>query len=121
MALPAPVGTWLTVDEYKAYARIDGSDTTDDAAITEAVNSSMETIQLRAPAAFALDPDTGEPLGPVPGAVHLAGLMLTNRLMARRNSPDGIVGVFDQGAARIMSTDADIVAQLSPWTPMVMA
>lgn len=121
MALPAPVGTWLTADEYKAWARIDVADTTDDAAIGEAVNSSMETIALRAPAAFALDPDTGAPLGPVPAAVHEAGLLLANRLMARRNSPDGIVGVSDMGTARVMSYDADIAQLIAPWTPMVIA
>jgi hypothetical protein len=109
------------VDEYKAYARIDGTDTTDDAAITEAVNSSMEAIMLRAPGAFLTDPDTGEALGPVPHAVHQAGLLLTNRLMSRRNSPDGVVGVSDMGTARILSYDADITQMLSPWTPAVVA
>jgi hypothetical protein len=120
MSSPGPGAAWLTPDEYKAYARIDTGDTTDDAAITEAVGAAMEAIELRAPVAFALDPDTGEPLGPVPAGVHQAALLLTNRLMSRRNSPDGVVGVSDMGTARILSYDADINAFLGPWTEMVV-
>jgi hypothetical protein len=41
--------------------------------------------------------------------------------MARRNSPDGIVGVSDMGTARVMSYDADIAQLIAPWTPMVIA
>jgi len=47
--------------------------------------------------------------------------LLTNRLMSRRNSPDGVVGVVDMGTARVMSYDADITALVSPWTEMVVA
>jgi hypothetical protein len=114
-----PWGPWLTPDEYKAYARIESADTTDDAAITEAVDASMEAIQLRAPRGFVTD-EAGAAL-PVPYGVHQAGLLLTNRLMSRRNSPDGVVGVSDMGTARILSYDADINVLLSPWTEMVVA
>jgi hypothetical protein len=112
---------WLTVDAYKAYARIDPTDTTDDAAISEAVAASMEALELRAPRAFATDED-GDPILPaVPDGLHQAGLLLANRLMARRNSPDGIVGVMDTGTARVMSYDADITSLVSPWTVVVVA
>jgi hypothetical protein len=110
----------LTADEYKAWARIDPADTADDTAISEAVDASSEAIELRAPAAFATD-DTGTPLGPVPVSVHNAGLLLANRLLSRRNSPDGIVGVSDMGTARIASYDADISGLLGPWLDSVVA
>jgi hypothetical protein len=110
---------WLTPEQYKAYARIDSADTTDDAAITEAVNASMETIEIRAPVAFALD-EFGDPL-PVPYGVHQAGLLLTNRLMSRRNSPDGIAGVGDMGTAMVRSYDTDIDGLLGAWTESVVA
>jgi hypothetical protein len=113
-----PGPPWLTSDDYKAWARI--SDTTDDAAIDEAVSAAAESVQLRAPAAFTVDPDTGV-ADPVPRAVKQAGLLLANRLMARRNSPDGVVGVSDMGTATILSYDADISAMLGPWTGMVVA
>jgi len=112
---------WLTPDEYKGWARIDASDTTDDVAIGEAVNASMETVEMRAPVAFATDSTTGAPLYPsCPSSIHEAGLLLTNRLMARRNSPDGIVGVSDMGTARVLSYDADIQTLISPYTEMVV-
>ena len=110
---------WLTVDQYKAWARIDPADTADDAAIAECVEAAQEAIEIRAPRAFALD-ESGDPL-PVPSSVHQAGLLLSNRLMSRRNSPDGVVGVSDMGTARIMSYDADITGLLGPWSAVVLA
>jgi hypothetical protein len=117
--VPGPWGPWLTMDEYKGYARIDSADTTDDAAISESVNASMEVIQLRAPGGFVLD-EADQPV-PVPDAIHLAGLMLVNRLMSRRNSPDGVVGVADMGTATVLSYDADINALISGKTGVVVA
>ena len=115
----APPAPWLTVAEYKAWARIDPGDVADDAAISEAVDASQEAIWLRAPAAFAVD-EAGTAL-PVPRGVHEAGLLVANRLVSRRNSPDGIVGVSDMGTARIASYDADVSALLGPHLPSVVA
>lgn len=114
----APV--WLTADAYKAWARIDAADTADDAAIGQAVDAAAEAIETRAPRAFTADPDTGDPV-PVPSPIVEAGLLLTNRLMSRRNSPDGVVGVSDMGTATILSYDADITQLVSPWTDVVVA
>jgi len=111
---------WLTLEDYKAWARIDPTDTLDDTAISLAVAAAMEALELRAPVAFQVD-DTGTPLIPVPSALIEAGNLLTNRLVARRNSPDGIVGVSDMGTARVQSYDADITALVSPWTEMTVA
>jgi hypothetical protein len=108
-------GAWLTVPEYKAWARIDTGDTADDAAITEAVDASMEGIEGWAVKAFAPTVDV------LPWTVHQAGLLLANRLMARRNSPDGVVGVSDMGTATILANDADINRMLSRWTDSVLA
>jgi hypothetical protein len=113
-------GTWLDVDAYKAYARIAPTDTTDDAAISEAVAAAMEALELRAPPAFAVTADGTDVFAEVPAGVHQAGLLLTNRLMARRNSPDGVVGVADMGTARVASYDADITALVAPWSEMVV-
>lgn len=122
MVAPGPPD-WLTADEYKAWARI--GDTTDDAAIAEAVAASMAALAGRAARAFPADPDTGEiPADPIPAAypaLHQAGLLLTNRLMSRRNSPDGVVGVPDTGTATIVSYDADISSLIGRWTEVVLA
>jgi hypothetical protein len=118
---PRAIGPWLTLDEYKAFARIDVSDTTDDAAITEAVTAASGALELRARLAFAVD-EVGDPIYPVvPAEVHEAGLLLANRLLARRNSPDGVVGVADMGTARVASYDADISALVGPYVESVLA
>jgi hypothetical protein len=121
MVAPDPPA-WLTVADYKTWARI--TDTTDDAAISSAVAASMGALELRAVKAFPADPDTGAPATvPIPkyfAAVHQAGLLLTNRLMSRRNSPDGVVGVPDTGTATIVSYDADISSLIGPATEMVL-
>jgi hypothetical protein len=114
-----PGGPWLTVAGYKAWARIDAGDTADDAAIQEASDAAAQALQLRAPLGFTVD-ESGDPL-PVPAMLIQAGLLLTNRLMARRNSPDGVVGVSDMGTATILSYDADISQMVGPWTDMVVA
>jgi hypothetical protein len=113
-----PGGPWLTTDAYKAWARIDPLDTADDVAIRAAVDASQEAVQLRAPKGFTTDAN-GDPL-PVPAMLVEAGLLLTNRLMSRRNSPDGIVGVSDMGTATILSYDTDISQNIGPWTEMVV-
>lgn len=114
-----PGGPWLTLDGYKGWARIDASDSADDAAIQAAVDASSEALELRAPAGFTVD-ENGDPL-PVPAMLVQAGYLLTNRLMSRRNSPDGVVGVSDMGTATILSYDADISQMVGPWTEMVVA
>lgn len=116
-----PGGPWLTTDDYKAWARIDPGDTSDDVAIGHAVGAASEACELRAPRAFQVD-DSDPPVAyPVPEMVIQAALLITNRLMSRRNSPDGVVGVPDLGAAVIVSYDADVSQMLGPWTEMVVA
>lgn len=109
---------WLTVDDYKAWARIATTDTRDDAAIGDAVVAVSAAVAKRCPRLF-VDVD-GEPPA-IPGDVMQAALLWTNRLMSRRNSPDGVVGVADLGTAQIRPTDADILRLLSPYTAMVLS
>jgi hypothetical protein len=113
---------WLTADEYKAFARIDPSDTSDDVAIDEAVAATVETLEDRAALAFATDVD-GAPVYPAcPARLHESGLLLVNRLLSRRNSPDGIVGLTDMGtAARVASKDSDVLEMIGPFIPAVLA
>lgn len=121
-----PDSPWLAVADYKEWARIDAADTADDVAISKATDTAQATLQLRAPAAWLKDttedppviswnPNGAEPM------LYQAGLLLANRLMSRRNSPDGVVGVSDMGTATILSYDADINQLVAPWSDMVVA
>lgn len=105
--------TWLTLASYKAWARI--VDTVDDVAIQGAVDAVVDKLQNM------LAPETFAPDGSAPADVSQAGLLYVNRLMSRRNSPDGVVGVADLGTAVILPTDSDIRRLLSPYTPPVLA
>jgi hypothetical protein len=107
------VSAWLTADQYKAWARI--TDTVDDEAIDAAVTAVMAKF------ATLLRPETFYDDGSVPGDVSEAGLLYVNRLMSRRNSPDGVVGVADLGTAAILPVDADIKRLVSQYTAMVLA
>lgn len=109
MALPTGLN-WPTVDEYKDWARI--RDTSDDVAIDQALSAVMEAIVARAPSLATAD---------CPTDVLYATLLWTNRLLSRRNSPDGIVGVADLGVATIAKADRDVLQLLSPWVEPVLA
>jgi hypothetical protein len=109
--MPLPTGlNWPTVDEYKDWARI--RDTSDDVAIDQALSAVMEAIVARAPTLATAD---------CPTDVLYAVLLWTNRLLSRRNSPDGIVGVADLGVATIAKADRDVLQLLSPWIAPVLA
>jgi hypothetical protein len=109
MALPTGLN-WPTVDEYKDWARI--RDTSDDVAIDQALSAVMEATVARAPALATVD---------CPTDVLYATLLWTNRLLSRRNSPDGIVGVADLGVATIAKADRDVLQLLSPWLEPVLS
>jgi hypothetical protein len=59
------------------------------------------------------DPD-GLPLDPPDDLVQAVNL-LTARYLARRNSPDGIVGMGDLGPANVPVIDRDVERLMDPW------
>jgi hypothetical protein len=109
MALPTGSG-WPDVDEYKAWARV--SDTVDDAALDQALSAVQEAVVVRCPSLATAS---------CPYDAYYAVLLWTNRVLNRRNSPDGIVGVADLGVATIKNFDKDIAQMLSPYVEPVIA
>ena len=103
---------WLTLDDYKAWARI--ADTMDDVAIQQAIDAVDGKFRLILRPVIWSEPA-------VSADVVEAGLLYVNRLLARRNSPDGVVGVSDLGTATIQPYDSDIRRLLGPHTQMVLA
>jgi hypothetical protein len=106
-----PLGSgWPDLAEYKEWARI--ADTRDDAAIDQALAAVTSSIVERCPLLLT---------EACPYEAQYATLLWTNRLLSRRNSPDGIVGVADLGIATVSRADKDILQMLSPWLEQVIA
>jgi hypothetical protein len=99
------------VAAYKRWARI--ADTVDDAAIAAAVDA-VNTYVARE--CTLLDPDEESPPDVVYGC-----LLLVNRLLARRNSPEGVVGSIDGVVADIGRYDPDVARLLDPYTGAKLA
>jgi hypothetical protein len=107
------VATWPTLADYCAYARI--PDTLDDDAIEGSLAAVKAAVITRCPMlATVTDPD-------VPDDVRHAMLIWCNRLVARRNSPEGIVGSPEMGVASIGRWDPDVGRLLAPYTAAVLA
>jgi hypothetical protein len=109
MALPTGLG-WPDIDEYRKWARV--PDNIDDVAIDQALLAVQEAIVARCPTLATAE---------CPNDVQYACLLWTNRVLNRRNSPDGIVGVADLGVANISKIDTDIRQMLSPHVEPVIA
>jgi len=111
------VTPWPDLDAYKAWARLAPDDTTDDVAITAALNGATAAVLARCRS--LVEPGTGLPVEDCPPDVVEAVLMWTNRLFNRRNSPTGVVGVADTGQIVVPGRDADIARLLAPWRTVV--
>jgi hypothetical protein len=107
---------WPDADAYRAWARI--PDAVDDAAIGYALAAVRAAVVARCP---VLVGDTWPDQTQCPEDVAQAVLLWTNRVLARRNSPDGVVGVADLGIANVARMDVDIQRMLSPWLAVVLA
>lgn len=66
-------------------------------------------------AAVASDGSVMDP----PGAIVQAVKILTTRYLARRNSPEGILGMDDLGAVRIPGIDRDVETLIQPYRRVV--
>lgn len=101
---------WPTVADYKAYARI--GDTLDDVAIATALAAAKDAIWQRCSTVRG---------GYTPPAVEQAALLWTSRLLARRMSPEGVVGTPELGVANIGRYDPDVARLLAPYVDPVLA
>jgi len=98
------MANWPTLEDYKAFARIE--DQEDDALILQALEAVQVNVEERiGPHAYL----GGLPGGDIKSDVAYAVLLWTNRLVKRRNSPEGVVGTSLDGiVADIGRTDPDV-------------
>lgn len=109
-----------TLGSLKVFLGLEDSDTVDDAALQESLNAAL-TAQGQVcayPRDVFGDPDFTPDLVL---AVHLRA----QRYVARRNSPEGIVGLSGTGgdfvAARVSSFDADVLHLEGPYRKIPVA
>ncbi len=58
---------------------------------------------------------------PAPADLVQAINLLTARYLARRNSPDGMVGMGELGPARVTIADRDVERLIDPWRNIPVA
>lgn len=103
-----------TLEEVKTWLGLEAADTVDDALLTTSLDAAI-AAQTR----VCFYPTDTDGLDVVPEDLYEAILLRTQRYAARRSSPEGVVGITgtsgDFAAARLPSTDADIVRLEGPW------
>jgi hypothetical protein len=65
------------------------------------------------------EPAVGETWPPAPDDLVQAVKLQTARMLQRRQSPDGLVGMGDLGIARVPISDRDVDALMRPYRPVV--
>jgi gamma-glutamyl:cysteine ligase YbdK (ATP-grasp superfamily) len=104
--------SWPDILSYRNWARV--PDTDDDCAIAAALAAVIAAIEARCPRLFGPTPH-------VPDDAYQAALLWTNRVFARRNSPEGVIGVSDMGVVTVGRWDPDVQRLLSPYVDPVLA
>jgi len=108
------------LDDFKAWLGLEASDAADDVVLTQSLDAAL--IQQALVILVPVDDFGEEVFGPdLTEAVYLRA----QRLAARRNSPEGIVGLSGAGgdftAARVPAYDADVVALEAPYRRIPVA
>lgn len=110
-----------TLPEVKAWLGLDPDDTTDDVVLSESLAAAIAS--QNAVCLYPVDEDTDEAYysDDLVEAIYLR----TQRLAARRNSPEGVIGLAGVGGefvgARVPTGDPDILRLEGPHLNMVVA
>lgn len=102
-----------TLADVKAWMKLDPSDTSDDVALTEGMSAAQAHMRTQT----VVDDYAGD----LPGDLRESFFLRVQRYLARRNSPDGLVGFSDFGPVRVSSFDADIERLEGPHRKVVLA
>ena len=108
-----------TLDKFKAWLGLDPGDNVDDVVLTDSLKAALaaQAMTVAYPLADATDPDSGLAFT---DDLTTAIWLRAQRLAARRNSPEGVVGLSsgsgDFTGARLPATDVDVARLEAPWT-----
>jgi hypothetical protein len=119
--VPPPSGTggWPTITDVKGYLRL-GTDTSDDAVVTEQLNAATKWAWNRCDPQF-WDQTNPNWVGYVPDPLFTVVVMEAGRLYRRRDSVDGTIGWGDMGVVRVGPKDPDIETLIAPYLNVVFA
>ena len=110
-----------TLDEVREWLRL--SDDIDDVALQAGLLAAVEHqgSVLHLPTRTVDPCDGGDPVDEpyYTDALRLAVMLRTARYLARRNSPEGIIGLGEFGGVQIAVVDRDIAALEAPYMPVV--
>lgn len=102
-----------TLVEFKDFLSLDSTDTQDDAALQQALDAALEAQCL-----VVCYPVDGFGDRTFTADLRTAIFLRAQRYVARRNSPEGIVGLSGVGgdfvSARVPGFDSDVLALESP-------
>lgn len=104
---------WVTLDEFKdEMDRVEDEDDInagrDDTRLQRALDAAVAFVERVRKGHFNFD---GDPVSELPAPtpdVKLGTLRLAHRWYLRRRSPEGMLNMAEQGAARVSSYDPDI-------------
>jgi hypothetical protein len=114
-----------TLDDVKQWLGLDADDEVDDELLQTSLDAAIaaQGRVCRYPSTHDDELDVDVPY--VEPDQYEALLLRTQRYAARRSSPEGVVGITgtsgDFAAARLPSTDADIVRLEGPWLRIPVA
>lgn len=110
-----------SLEEVRKWVRtgnLAGSGSVSDDAMTQAYNAAEAYVSGRVRWGYP-DPVTGV-WPPAPGDLVLAVCLMTARLLARRNSPDGMTATDELGPVAIAGSDRDVMALIAPYRRVVV-
>jgi hypothetical protein len=109
-----------TLGDVKAWLGLEPGDTTDDLVLQESLDAALEYVHE-----LVVYPKDvfGDPTYTAP--IREAVFLLTQRLAARRNSPEGVIGLTGVGgdfvSARVPAYDNDVLQMLGPYLTIPVA
>jgi hypothetical protein len=109
-----------TLADLKAWLGLEVADTYDDVVLTESLNAALAGLDM------VVDyPIVGAGVATFTDDLRNAVFLQSQRLAARRNSPEGVVGLSGIGgdfvSARVPPYDADVLRQVGPYLKIPVA
>lgn len=102
------------LSQVKDWLGLDPADTADDVVLTESLNAALAQQAL-----VVTYPVDAFEVASMTDDLREAVFLRTQRLAARRNSPEGVIGVSGAGGefvgVRVPAYDGDVAALEAPW------